>query len=145
MGTWIKDGQIVDGVRAENTESILLFDSEGNIIGLKDGKDLFYGDVAVDGQGKMALLNGYIEGEYIPGLGINMDIEDGYATNARIIDPITGDTLYWLYPKSDGGYLGFNSLETLNDFRIQKIANTEVDFDISFDGDIYEVTEDQRV
>ena len=135
----LKDGQTVDGVRAENTESILLFDSEGNIIGLKEGENLIFGDIGVDGQGKMALLNGYIAGEYIPSLGITMDIEDGYATNARIIDPITGDTLYWLYPKSDGGYLGFDNLETLNDFRIQKIANTEVDFDISFDGDIYEV------
>ena len=114
----LENGETATGVRVENTETILLFDSEGNVGGLKDGAKLIFGDIGIDGQGKMGLFSGYIEGTYIPGLGLTMDIENGYATNARIIDPITGETLYWVKPTSDGGHILFDSYGDYLDAKI---------------------------
>jgi len=54
----LKNGETTKGVRVEDTESILLFDDEGNVIGLKEGKSLNFGEIGVDGEGKMGLIEG---------------------------------------------------------------------------------------
>jgi len=133
----LKDGTTVTGARAEDTDTILLFDDEGNIIGLKDGEKLIYGDLAVDGQGKMALLNGYIDGTYVPELGITMDIENGYATNARIVAPLTGDTLYWVRHREDGGNIYYNSHGEYVDARITGFDGYEVSLYDGLTDDFY--------
>jgi len=136
----LKDEKTVKGIKVEDTESILLFDDEGNIIGLKEGEELNFGEIGVDDQGKMALLKGYIDGSYVPGLGITMDIEDGYATNARIINPTTGETLYWIRPTSDGGHITFDSYGDFVDAGIEDLKNSN--FNMTFkDKDVYEIRE----
>ncbi|MBF0215990.1 MAG: hypothetical protein HQL30_03235 [Candidatus Omnitrophica bacterium] len=119
----LKDDTTVDGIRAENTDSILLFDSEGNIIGLKEGETLLFGEIGVDGNGKMALLNGYLDGSYIPGLGITLDINGGVQSGARIIDTITGETLCWVRPNEEGGSLYYDSYRNYLDAEIDDVLN----------------------
>jgi len=126
----LENGETATGVRVEDTETILLFDSEGNVVGLKDGAKLIFGDIGIDGQGKMALFNGYIEGTYVPGLGLTMDIENGYATNARIIHPVTGETLYWVTPNAGKGYIYHDNF---GDYLDAKIEYVQEDYKYSFE------------
>ncbi|KJJ83258.1 membrane protein [Candidatus Omnitrophus magneticus] len=137
----LRDGRVVDGVRAENTETILLFDSNGNIVGLKDEEKFIYGEIGIDGQNKMAILNGYIEGEYIAGLGVYMDVEKGYVTNARIIAPDTGETLYWIRPGEGESYLSFDNYDDYINYEIEEISNKK--FSVTFiEDDVYKVREE---
>ena len=80
------DGQIVDGVLIENTESILLFDAEGNIVGLKDGENLIFGEIGVDGQGNMGIMNGFIEYLFTDDISYVIEISDGMSGITRLKD-----------------------------------------------------------
>jgi len=128
----LKNGKTAKGVKVEDTESILLFDDEGNIIGLKEGEELNFGDIGVDGEGKMGLLNGYLSGEYVPGLGFTMDMEGGYVTNAKIVNPLSGDTLYWVRPAGNGKHLYFDDYGDYVNYQIEDLLNDN--YSIELDG-----------
>ena len=123
-------GETVDGIRAEGTETILLFDSEGNVVGIKDPDKLIYGDLGIDATGEVGLLNGYLSGEYVPGLGIYMDLEGGNQTYAEIRDTLTGETLYYVTPRENGGYIYYDSFGDMIDGIIE---NPDYLYEMSMD------------
>ncbi|MFH1837352.1 MAG: cysteine peptidase family C39 domain-containing protein, partial [Candidatus Omnitrophota bacterium] len=143
----LDNGETVEGVEVEGSETIVLFDAEGNVVGIKDPDKLVYGDLAVDTQGNMGLLNGYFTEKY-GSLEIYMLIEDGRLTYSEIKDSVTEEIYYNVIPR-DGGYFyytpdaGYQNVDIIDHIYGQQYSFIDwILEDYTFTGNTIEIEED---
>jgi len=121
----LKDNVQAKKVDITGSDQSALLDDDNNFKGLYDPYNLIYGDLAVDNAGKLGLFNGFISGEYVPGLGIYMNISKGSQSYAEVRDSLTGEILAYVTPNTEGGYNYYNTFGEYVDAKVKNCVEFE--------------------
>jgi len=122
------DGTQAKEVEIENTgQSVYLKEKDGSheLLGFNSDEYLKYGNIVLDAEGRLKILNGYISQDYTGSLRYSMAIENGYQKSVMIIDATTGEPLYVFNPTTGKDHLIISGDGNYDSVKIEDNVNNQ--------------------